>query len=592
MESMQIVRRQMSSVVDIDFFLNEASLNSNYEDDHIARIINGAIYERTKRRVNEFSARCQQTLSGLQERVNQTESEYQNLVSQAQSEKPGSGPSSFFVDRKDPNSVAKYNEKVQKHNHQVDLYRRLVDQANRAKERHEDAVARFNEKKAELEEQIREKLEELKPALDQDILTLLGKLQQLAYDNIRNQNNMFAGFLLSYLAKKVYVFLYDRIENTTEQRAATEIFKKLDDELDTIVSSDGNLVRTGLRQGAEFLCRCHQMNVAVHQGIQEKLQGLPYQECNGVSAEIARLLSVSTDTTFSYEHIIDPAELAIVEEQVQARKTTLQQQLNSLQEFTFQINPTFALIAQIKASTHSDLIKMHENKASILDPVGRDTFFALGIFESDDQERYMKKHKAFLQDVQKEIEQALNVDLNQLVKTIAATELLTKTAKDMLATDEALLFHANQEKLSRKRQEIVDAVNTLDSILAKISELPKQKAAAFTRKMSQLLYLSLLPFVNIGVMFAIMALIREYLPALKSNNGAYIELKHTYVGKYQTYFYLHIALTAIGIIASFLCGPAAKPVLMTVAGTYVPSIAVFYAKEKQLETFGRLAVQN
>lgn len=592
MESMQIVRRQMSTVVDIDFFLNDASLNTNCEDDHIARVIKGANYERTKRRVNEFIGRCEQTLSGLRQRVDQTKSEFESLASQAQSERPGSGPSSLFVDRKNPNSVARYNEKVERHNHQVELYRRLVDQTNRAKERHEDAVARFNEKKAELEEQIREKLQELKPALDQDILTLMGKLQQLTYDNIRNQNNMFAGFLLSYLAKKVYVFLYDRIENTTEQRAATEIFKKLDNELDTIMSSDENSVRAGLRQAAEFLCRCHEMNAAVHQGVEEKLRGLPYKECNEVSAEIAHLLSVSTDTTFAYEHIIDPAELANVEDQVQARKTTLQRQLNSFQEFASRFNPTFDLIAQIRGSAHSDLAKMNENKAGILDPVGRDTFFTLGIFEDDDQERYMKKHKAWLQNVQKEIEQTLHVDLNELVKTIATTELLTKTTKDMLAADEALLFHTNQEKLSRKKQEIVDAVNTLDSILDKIGELPKQKSAAFTRKMSQLLYLSLLPFVNIGVVFAIMAMVREYLPAFKSNNGAYVELKHAHAGKYQTYFYVHIALAAISVVASFLCGPGARLVLLTIAGTYVPSIAVFYAKERQLTTFGSLAVQN
>lgn len=197
--------------MDIDFFLNEADLNAKYEDDRVAQIIKGSVYVRTKQRINDFVARCDQTLAGLQDRVNQTKSEFSSLASRAKSEEPGSGPSSFFVNNSDPNSVAKYNEKVNRYNAQVDLHRRIVDQANRAKERYADAVGRFNEKKADLEEQIREKLEELKPALDQDILTLRGKMQQLAYDNIRNENKLFEGFLLSYLSKKAYVFLYDRI---------------------------------------------------------------------------------------------------------------------------------------------------------------------------------------------------------------------------------------------------------------------------------------------------------------------------------------------------------------------------------------------
>ncbi|HEY6252456.1 MAG TPA: hypothetical protein VI685_21075 [Candidatus Angelobacter sp.] len=587
MESMQLVRGQVSSIVDIDFFLNEAGLNTNYEDDHIAQVIKGAVYERTKRRVNDFISRCHQTLAGLQQRVDQTESEFQSLVSQANSERPGSGPSTVFVDRKNPNSVARYNEKVERHNHQVELHRRLIDQANRAKERHEDAVEKFNEKKADLEEQIREKLEELKPALDQDILTLLGKLQQLAYDSIRNQSNLFAGFLLSYLAKKAYVFLYDRIGNTNEQRAAIDIFKKLNDELDTIMSSDGNSVRAGLSQTAEFLCQCHEMNAAIHKGIQEKLQGLPYQECKETAAEVRQLLAVPSDTTFAYKHIIDPAELAKVEEQVQARNAMLQRHLKSLHAFTSRFDPTFDSIAVIRDSAHSELAKMNENKTGILDPVGRDTFFTLGIFDDEDQERYMKKHKPWLQNVQKEIEQALHIDLKELVRTIARTELLTKTTKEMLAADEALLFHSNKEQLSRKKQQMLDAVKVLDAILQDINELPKQKSAEFTRKMSLLLYLSLLPVVNVGVIFAIIAMVREYLPALKSSNSAYVELKQAHIKKYQTYFYVHIALAVVSVIASFFCGVAAQPALLAAAGTYIPSIGVLYAKEKQLTSLER-----
>src|SRR5215210_1831520 len=126
MESMKVVRGQVSSIVDIDFFLNETDPGARIEDDRIAQIIKGAVYARTKQRINEFAARCQQTLDGLQSRVNQAESEYSSLVSQARSAEPGGGPSKFFVDRKDPNSVARYNEKVNKYNAQVDYHRRLV----------------------------------------------------------------------------------------------------------------------------------------------------------------------------------------------------------------------------------------------------------------------------------------------------------------------------------------------------------------------------------------------------------------------------------------------------------------------------------
>lgn len=583
MESMKVVRGQVSSIVDIDFFLNEADLNAKYEDDRIAQVIKGSVYERTKQRINDFIARCEQTLAGLQDRVNQTESEFSSLVSRAKAEQPGSGPSSFFVNNSDPNSVARYNEKVDRYNAQVELHRRLVDQASRAKERYEDALAKFNEKKADLEEQIRVKLEELKPALDQDILTLLGKMQQLVYDNIRNKSNSFAGFLLSYLAKKAYVFLYDRIDNTTEQRAATDIFKKLNDELDAIMSSDGTAVKEGLHQAAQFLCNCHQANAALQKSIQDNLQRLPYQLCKDTEAEIQRLLALPIETAFEYKHIIDPSELAKVEENVQARKGEFEQHVKMIDDFASRFDPTFNTIATIRDFADSEFARMNENKIGVLDPVGKDILFTLGIFDDEDQERYMKKHKQWLHSVQKEIEKSLNVDLMDLVRTIVGTELLTKTTKEMLDADQALLFFSNKDKLAQKKQQLIDGIKALDSILQDINELPKQKSEEFSKKMALWLNLSLLPLGNVGVLFPIIALIKQFLPALTSQNSFYVELKQAQGKKFQVYFYVHIALTLASGIGSFLVEPSIQMVLLIVALTYIVSTAVIYLKGSQLK---------
>ena len=166
MEAIGLVRQQVSSILDADFFLSEADLDASYEDERIAQVVHGASYERTKRRVNDFIARCNQTLAGLRQRMEQAKAELDALAAQAATTRPGSGPSSFFVDTSNPNSVNRYNEKVNKYNAQLELHRRVVDQTNRAKERYEDATAKLEDKKAELEEQMRAKLEELKPALD------------------------------------------------------------------------------------------------------------------------------------------------------------------------------------------------------------------------------------------------------------------------------------------------------------------------------------------------------------------------------------------------------------------------------------------
>jgi len=582
MESMKIVRGQVSSVVDVDFFLDKARLDAKYEDDRIAEVIKGPAYGRTKQRINDFIGRCEQTLAGLQGRVDQTRSEFESLVARAKSAEPGGPPLGLFVSRSDPNSVARHNEKVEKYNNQLDLHRRIVDQASRARERHEDAVEKFNEKKADLEEQIRLKLEELKPALDQDIVALLGKMQQLAYDNIHNKSDLLAGFLLAYLAKKAYVFLYDRIDNTAQQHAATGIFKKLNDELDTIMSSGGAAVQQGLHQAAEFLRDCHQKSAAIFQGIQENLQGLPYQQCSDTEAEIRGLLALPLDTAFEYKHIIDPAELARVEEKVRARKAMLEAQVASINTFAARFDPTFNMIATIREFAASELAKMNDHKSGTLDPVGSDIFFALGVFDDEEQERYLKKHKQWLQDVQKGIEGALNVDLVGLVGTVVGTELLTKSTKEMLAADQAFLFYSHKANLSRKKEKCLAGIKTLDSILREIDELPRQKAQAFSKKMSLWLNVSLLPLVNVGVLFPILSMIKEYLPAFASRNGSYVEMKQAHIRKFQVYFSIHIALILASCSGLFFVAAPGQPMLGGVAITYVVSTIVFYLKRKQL----------
>ena len=307
----------------------------------------------------------------------------------------------IWVDKKDPKSIAKYDEKVRRHDAQIALHRRIVDQADHAKERYENALVRYNAKKADLEEQIREKLEELKPALDQDILTILGKMQQLTYDNIRNKSKYFEGFLLSYLAKKAYIFLYDRIYNTIEQRAATEIFNKLDDELDVIMASNDVAVKDGLHQTTRFLFDCHQSNTALQKSIQDKLQQLPYQSCKDNEGEVRQLLALPIETRFEYQHIIDPMELSKVEEKVQACKSKFERNIKIMDTFTSKLDPTFAAIASIKDFADSEFARMQGNKTNVLDPVSKEVFFTLGMFDDENQEQYLKKTQTLASDCTK-----------------------------------------------------------------------------------------------------------------------------------------------------------------------------------------------
>lgn len=582
MESMKFVRDVVSSMIDIEFFLKDEELREKYKDDRIAEVIRGRTYEKTKQKINDFILRCEQTLDNLKDRVNQTLSEYDSLVSKAERERPGSPPSDFFVDNSNANSVNNYNKEVQKYNNQVDFHQRIVDQALRAKERYEDAVGKYNDKKSELEEQIRIKMEELKPALDQDILSLIGKLQQLAYDNIHNKNNMFSGFLLSYLTKKAYIFLYDYIDNTNEQRAATEIFKKLSEEFDVIITNHGDTVKEGLKFTANYLFGCYKTNLGYLNNLQAFLNKLPSNECSEAKPEIDSLLASDINTNFEYKHLIDPVELSNVEENVSKKKRDYEQLVKTIEAATLKLSSIFDNIFEISNNCEMELNKMIDNKVTLFDPVSRDIFFILGFFDDEDQERYMKKHKQWLQNILDEIQKPLEMDLLTLLNYTKQTELLTASAKTLLSENEALRFFSNKQNLERKKDAFLDAINSLKKIIDEIGAQPKQKSEESKKKMKKYLLISLIPFGNVGVLYSIISMIGQYMPAFKSTNSFYVDAKNEFINKITTFSYIHIVLTVICLMLSFVL-PKQQPMFLVLMATYLITTVLLFLKGNQLK---------
>ncbi len=585
METLQLIRTQVSPLMDIDFFLIESNFGAAYDGNQIAVIIKGLVYSRTVQRIQEFDARCKQTLASLAERVDQTAAEFNSLIAQSKREDPGSAPSTFLLNRNDAASVDQHNEKVNRYNNQLELHRRIIDQVSRAKERHEDAVSKFNEKRADLEEQLREKMEELKPAMDQDILNLLGKLQQLAYDYISNKNNLFGGFLLGYLTKKVYMFLYDRINGTFNQRSATDIFKKISDETELILAQNKQEVDEGLYATVKFLFSCFDTNRLHLEQINCSLHELPYQHCLDHEPEAKRLLGLPVKQDFIYKHLIDPAEINVMQEKVVADKGRLENAIQLIWDFAAEQAPVFEQIAAVKRSTALELAQMNQTKTKILDPVARDLYFAIRIFDEEDQERYMNKHKPWLQSVKKHIEEAFSLPngLTELVQTIIQTELLTLTADKTIQSDKAFLFLANQACLTQTRQELLNAVQALNGIIEQLNELPRQRTEEFSKKIALLLNLSLLPLCNIGVLFPVNVLFNKYKSGLRSQNPFYAELRKKQNRKLRLYFYIHLVL-AISSVAVFFAVGASDYRFMCLGGavTYLTTAAVIYFKKKRL----------
>ena len=582
MESLKLIRRLISPIADVRFFIDVQS-ESTYSPQEIAGIIRGANYEKAQQKLREFIERCNETLSGLQSRVDETKAEYDSALSSAKSSNPGSGPSGMFVDNSSQESVNRHNEKVERYNNQLQLHRRNCDQAERAKERYDTANERYKEKKADLDESIRDKQDDLSPALDQDILAFLGKLRQLVYDCIHNKGYTFEPFVLIYMAKKAYLFLYDRIENAISQKTATDTFKQLNDELDALVENHRNDIQKGLAETFAYIFDSYKNNEAFLEKIQLELERLPYAECKQNLALATRLTNLSNDTEFNYQSVIDPLKLSKIEQNVKDRKDNFQEGISSIDTFTKFVNPDFNLISEVKKACDSNLNLMFKNKQEKLGEAFTDSLFILSVFNESEQDDYLKKQKPMLEEIQVDIEQDLGVELTKLVRTITKTELLTKSTADLLKTDSGLAFLAYQPELIQSRKRLVEASSTLDQTLAGINRLPEEKALEFSSKLKSLLGFSVVPIGNLGALIPIQSLFKTYKPALSSDNSAYVSLRRSSSGKIKTFLYVHIVVAILSGLLSFSVDDEKKGWFYGLSSSYILSAIVLQSKKSELE---------
>lgn len=581
-QSLYAVRDLITPIANINFFIKLGDSGANYSDEELAGIIKADNYGKTKQKIKEFAARCEERLESFRQRVIETEAEFEEAQGRANANRPGSAPGTLFLDRTDHNAVARHNERVNEYNNQVDLHRRLVDQALRSKERYEDALERFKEKKAEVEEQVREKMEELKPALDLDMAAFLGKLQQLVYDCFHNKALIFESFILLFMAKKAYVFLYDRIESNSERNTASNTFRQLNGELETLVENHSDDLKRGFTEIVTYLYECFCENEAIFDTMQKLLEQLPYDICNSNDDSAHSLTSLVIDTNFQYKEIIDPNELARVATRIQERRGQFENKIVEIDTFTNQMSETFDGIAEVLADSKTKLQLIRQNKETRMGEAFDYSRFTLGVFDEEIQDEYLKQQKALLEAMQLEIETSLGINLIDLIETILETELLCVSAVQAIDTNAAFGFLKYRQKLQKKRQEFTTGINTLDRQLEEISRLPEEKSQEFTKQMLTLLGISILPLGNLGALFPVHQAITKFVPALGSTHPVYLELREKTKGKLQGFAIAHALIAVLIGASTFAVKDDQKPFAIGGAAAYGVSAGVLFMKKKQL----------
>jgi hypothetical protein len=581
LKSLYAVRDLIAPLANINFFMELGASAINYNDAQLANIIKADNYNKTSQKISDFATRQEEKVERFRQDALEKQAEFEEAQRVANSNKPGSRPGSY-VNREDHNAVARHNEEVNKYNNRIDLHRRLVDQAMKAQERAQDAAQKYTENKAEAEDKIAEKMEDLKPALDKDMVAFLGKLQQLVYDCFHNKGLIFESFALIFMAKKAYVFLYDRIENNSDRTSANTTFRQLNSELAVLTKDHIDAVKQGFNDIVMYVYDCFCENEEIFAAIQERLEQLPYGVCSSNDDNGHTLASLPVEPNFQYKDVIDPNELSRLAARIQDRREQFATSITEIASFTNRFSETFDTIAEVLADSKAKHQLMCQNKESRLGEAFDYSRFILGVFDQDIQDEYLKQQQDLLEAIQLEIETSIGINLPKLIKTILETDLLSISAEQAISTNAGFAFLEYRLKLQNKQRELASGIKTIDCQLEEIARQPQEKADEFNKKMQMLLGISILPIGNLGTLFPIHQMISKFSPALGSGHPIYTELRDNTKGKLKNFFIAHAVIAALIGGGSFAVGNDQKPILLGAAGAYGMSAGLLFLKKKQI----------
>lgn len=581
MQPLSNFQNLLTEISDINDLIKLSNSNIELIDQDLARIIRASKYGQESKNINRFKERCAQTLSSMMERVSQRQSELQSAQAIANSNAPGIQPIGLFVNRKDPVSINRYNQRLNDYNHQVEQYSRLVQQCDRAQERYDDSLDAYKDKEAELNERILEREEALAPALDSDIIEFIRKLRHLILECFHNKSLFFEGFLLLLITHHVYDPLYNRVQNYSERTAANRVLKQIHEETAALIDAHQETITNGFLDIVLYLKNVFRENEAILHEIEFMLDGLPYETCKASNSTVESLLSLPIVTAFSYQEVISPVRLKHIANEICLTRDKFFSEIKNVKAFASDLEPSFSQISSLLDEGQNKLKLMHGNKNKLDENIFEHAVFVLDVFREEPQQ-HLKEYQESLNRTRKKVEHSLGLSIYRLIRDCQETEFLTMSADTLIKNNVAFNFFQHRARLQRKVKDFELGIQALDAHLGEISGQPKKQADRFRTKIERLLSCSVFPGMNLVAMFFLNREFKNFSVALESQDPAYVELRKIVISRLRVVWITHLLLMVL-VSCAFLTMTGRQKILVGIGtGSYALSSVILYLKRRRL----------
>lgn len=586
MDSLQLIRDQISTVIEFDSLLKLNSIDRTFTREEVASLINGTNYTKAKNKIDAFKERCQQTLNSLKMNLSLAEREYNELVALANAAAPGYPPSKLFVNRTDKDVVRLHNKKVSEFNRRLNAHRAALKKAETSRGRYNNAVSRYNEKLSDLNAQIQEKQKELAPALDKDIISFFKNFHRMVNSFISEKRN-FEAFVAILILDETSSFFQDLFYDTLARVTANEIIIGLDEKIDKIIDHDIDLLKEQFTSISAFVKSKFSFNNSILNEIIEILRNLKYDSVTEHEISLKRILDYQIDKKFDFSTIIDPEKLFAIEGEMNVRRDEFISISEEIKTILNDSEIQYESLVETNLLCLEKIRLMNENKNNSLQYLS-DSISILSMLLEPERFTCLRGKSVPVNYIMAYINENLKIKIDDLLEEVITTDLCILTATEILSEDETLKLLPTRDLLITKQIEFANGIHMLEGDLQKISEVPREKSNDLRKEMSISLPASVIPFVGLIAMLFVIGKLHEFTPAFGSKNTFYCSLREDLTKKLNILIFAHLFLAITAVSAPLALSGRNKPLLYSLSSTYLLSAFGTLTQEQKLRNLSNV----
>ncbi|MDR0219941.1 MAG: hypothetical protein LBI54_00870 [Lachnospiraceae bacterium] len=481
--------------------------------------------------------RCEDDIRQLDADIAQMNREYDKWHSK--------GHPIFGVNENNVNAV---NDARAKANHLVDLLEKANDKRN-------DLIDKRTEAIEEAEERLQELTLEALTVLDDDIVTALDRCTQIVSTQIGSESvsSLLEAMEICLIELRIFALFEDMIEGNSQRNDARAHIAEVNRHFASMC--DNEQVKNYIVDMYQRNQGLVQKNADIFEETKQVLDSIDQGQLTKLTQPLDAVLGESFNTSFSYQHIVDPTELDAVIVQINKTIGALKQNIADANGAVAAANDFAKTAEGVDQQAKTLLSSMRANVDDMKNEIISQSHFTLQLIdEGVIEDFYHRDVRPATTALRQHLVGAIGEDeINYLVSGDSDRFSLEK-AENTIKKANLLRLKSAISRVPAHINRINELIATAEKDISEANKVPQQKADALNKELSGKYIQTCLPLIGMFAAGNIKGQVTAFESAFRSTNQIYQNLATALLeknGKLAKAVMIIGTILGIGGIAAF-----------------------------------------